>query len=155
MGCTRSSQLREEDDRKAQMRWTCSIGIPVTSEANRRGYIWNVKATSPIMTAQSALHKRAVPSRTRLRFPRNVLQFNQRSPVKPNRVEKRNGEEAEASSPFSENRAIYWSAERASQATSVAGAAPPVGSTWITPDSSLQNVRLPVAFTLRGTAPVT
>src|SRR5271170_6834002 len=49
----------------------------------------------------------------------------------------------------------YWSAERASQATSVAGAAPPVGSTWITPDSSLQNVRLPVAFTLRGTAPVT
>jgi hypothetical protein len=68
---------------------------------------------------------------------------------------KRNGEEAEASSPFAENRAIYWSAERASQATSVAGAAPPVGSTWITPDSSLQNVRLPVAFTLRGTAPVT
>jgi hypothetical protein len=50
---------------------------------------------------------------------------------------------------------FYCSDARASQAVSVAGAAPPVGSTWITADSSLQNVRLPVAFTLSGTAPVT
>src|SRR5208282_5833959 len=42
--------------------------IPVNSEANRRGYIWDIKATSPIMTAVSALHKRAVPKAC-LRFP--------------------------------------------------------------------------------------
>ena len=50
---------------------------------------------------------------------------------------------------------FYCNDASASHAVSVAGAAPPVGSMWIVADSSLQKVRLPVAFTLRGTALVT
>jgi hypothetical protein len=47
---------------------------------------------------------------------------------------------------------FYCKDAKASQAVSVPFAAPPTVSTWITPDSSLQNVRLPVAFTVTGTA---
>jgi len=60
------------------------------------------------------------------------------------------GEKVHALSPSRSNN--YWSEASASQAVSVPFAAPPAGSTWITPDSSLQKVRLPVAFTVTGTA---